>query len=73
MMYLFDWDRSGAISFKELKMMLKMLGGIKKYDKIGLMNKFKNGKGKKNKDKSMKKKGLKKIIDFMWCAIIILL
>ena len=48
MMYLFDWDRSGAISFRELKMMLKMLGGLKKYDKMGIMNKFKGGKhGKK--------------------------
>ena len=63
-MYLFDWDRSGAISFRELKMMLKMLGGIKKYDKMGIMNKFKNGK-KGKKEKSMKKKGLKKIIDYM--------
>lgn len=68
-MYLFDWDRSGAISFRELKMMLKMLGGIKKYDKMGIMNKFKGGKGGKGKkykkDKSKKKKGLMKVLDYM--------
>lgn len=47
-MIIFDWDRSGTISFRELKMMLKMLGGIKKYDRLGIMNKFKGGKyGKK--------------------------
>lgn len=67
-MYLFDWDRSGAISFRELKMMLKMLGGIKKYDKMGIMTKFKGGKnGKKDKkgkkDKSKKMKGFMKILD----------
>ena len=63
-MYLFDWDRSGALSFREFKMMLKMLGGIKKYDRMGLMTKFKNGK-KAKKDKSKKKKGLIKVLDYI--------
>ena len=51
MMYMFDQDRSGAISYDELRKILKHLGGVKMYSK----DKIKEKKQKKNKVKGDKK------------------
>lgn len=53
MMYMFDADGSGAINFMELRMILKMMGGIKHYDRNTIMSKKKNKKNKKKKGKGM--------------------
>ena len=62
-MYTFDQDHSGCIDFKEFKMILKMLGGHKSYDKEKIKEKknkkkdkgYKEGKDKKHKEGKDKK------------------
>ena len=62
MMYLFDTDRSGTISFEELRRVLKILGGLKMYSrdtiaskksKTGGLFNFNDKKKKSSKVKNM--------------------
>ena len=59
MMYVFDADGSGSIDYRELRRMLKALGGHKMYSRDQIMYKKKN-KGKKKKKKNKGLKGLLK-------------
>jgi Ca2+-binding EF-hand superfamily protein len=54
-MQLFDEDRSGFLDFDEFKMMLKNIGGHKKYDKHSIKEKKEKNKNKDKKDKKDKK------------------
>ena len=63
--YTFDYDGNGTIDYREYKMMLKQLGGLKTYNHQTLKNKKnknKSKKQKKNKGHKIKAFGM----DFKW-------